>query len=220
MAQERMSRPTIIFDLDRVLYPLEHALEQQAVEHCHRRVPVLLGWTQDAYDAFRREQTDAIHTHRLLQEQHGLSLLDMLADYHEHLDYHLLEPCVRTRQLLDDLPVRKVIYTDGTRAHAAKVLAHTGLEGCFEDICDISVFVKAKRVMDFVDVLAYFNSEAAHTTMVDDRAANLERAKLAGIRTVWMTATPDDAPAFVDETVATLPDWLEREATRLGIVEQ
>ncbi|KAK6935833.1 hypothetical protein RJ641_032863 [Dillenia turbinata] len=59
-------------------------------------------------------------------------------DYHSfvhgRLPYELLKPDPVLRNVLLSLPIRKVIFTNGDRDHASRVLSRLGLEDCFEEI--------------------------------------------------------------------------------------
>ncbi|URE32206.1 Haloacid dehalogenase-like hydrolase family protein [Musa troglodytarum] len=53
---------------------------------------------------------------------------------HGRLPYENLKPDPVLRHLLQSLPIRKVIFTNGDKVHAAKVLERLGLEDCFQGI--------------------------------------------------------------------------------------
>ncbi|KAG6479643.1 hypothetical protein ZIOFF_063111 [Zingiber officinale] len=57
---------------------------------------------------------------------------DFHSFFHGRLPYETLKPDPVISQLLLSLPVRKVIFTNGDQAHAAKVLKKLDLEDCFD----------------------------------------------------------------------------------------
>ncbi|RVW57092.1 Uncharacterized protein C24B11.05 [Vitis vinifera] len=53
---------------------------------------------------------------------------------HGRLPYELLKPDPVLRSLLLSLPIRKVVFTNADKGHAARVLNRLGLEDCFEGV--------------------------------------------------------------------------------------
>lgn len=82
----------------------------------------------------------------LLYKNYGTTMAGLRAigyeldydDYHSfvhgRLPYENLKPDPVLRNLLLSLPVRKVIFTNADKVHAAKALSKLGLEDCFEGI--------------------------------------------------------------------------------------
>ncbi|KAH9661500.1 Catalytic/ hydrolase [Citrus sinensis] len=78
---------------------------------------------------------------------------------HGRLPYMMLKPDPVLRNLLLSLPIRKVIFTNADKTHAARVLSRLGLEDCFE------------RIISFETL----NSTDKGTVLVDQDASESER---------------------------------------------
>jgi len=85
---------------------------------------------------------------------------------HGRLPYELLKPDPILRHLLLSLPIRKVIFTNGDKRHAARVLSRMGLEDCFEGIIcfetlnlpeDSSSSDDADAKTEIFDILGHFS---------------------------------------------------------------
>ncbi|XP_020596440.1 uncharacterized protein C24B11.05-like isoform X2 [Phalaenopsis equestris] len=82
----------------------------------------------------------------LLYKNYGTTMAGLRAigysfnydDYHSfvhgRLPYEKLKPDPILKHLLLGLPIRKVIFTNADKVHAARVLSRLGLEDCFEGI--------------------------------------------------------------------------------------
>jgi putative hydrolase of the HAD superfamily len=111
-----------------------------------------------------------------------------------------LAPDPGLRTTLQRLPQRKVVFTNGSRRHAERVLTALGVADQFEDLFDIRI--AAYRPKPFPEpyhqVVASLGLPAARCVMVEDSPENLRTAKSLGMRTVLVGAEPTSTPSFVD----------------------
>lgn len=200
-----------VFDLDRVLYPLDSSVYDQSVAAICERGRILAGLTHEEFAAFYAQHAnDPLKAGHAFCQTYGFTSTQMLDNYHEVLDYGVLEACLETREKLERLKGRRVIYTDGTKAHAEKVLAARGFEGLFDEIHDISLFKTQKRLVDFKEYMRRAGVDGASVTFIEDSLYNLVSAHAAGVRTVWINGATAK-PAHVVEMAPTLLHWLEAE---------
>ncbi|KAF9598656.1 hypothetical protein IFM89_029906 [Coptis chinensis] len=115
----------LLLDLDDTLYPMssEYMVQKLGIEQS--KIPELSN---------------------LLYKNYGTTMAGLRAigydfdydDYHSfvhgRLPYENLKPDPVLRSLLLSLPIRKVIFTNADKIHAAKALGRLGLEDCFEGI--------------------------------------------------------------------------------------
>ncbi len=128
---------TWVFDLDNTLYPHHVNLWQQVDVRIRDFVADYLKVSKtEAFkiqkDYYRRYGT----TMRGMMTEHGLHAEDFL-EYVHQIDHSPLEPNPAMGAAIEKLPGRKLILTNGSRAHAAKVLERLGIEKHFEDVFDI-----------------------------------------------------------------------------------
>ncbi|GMP85489.1 hypothetical protein CsSME_00038619 [Camellia sinensis var. sinensis] len=114
----------------------------------------------------------------LLYKNYGTTMAGLRAigydfdydDYHSfvhgRLPYENLKPDPVLRSLLLNLPIRKVIFTNADRVHAAKVLSKLGLEDCFEGIICFETLnpIHKNTTSDDEDDIEFVGSTLSPTT--------------------------------------------------------
>ncbi|KAK2642588.1 hypothetical protein Ddye_024351 [Dipteronia dyeriana] len=70
---------------------------------------------------------------------------------HGRLPYNVLKPDPLLRNLLLSLPIRRVIFTNADKTHAARVLNRLGLEDCFEMIICFETLNSTNKGSDLVN---------------------------------------------------------------------
>lgn len=207
---------TWIFDLDNTLYPARCNLFAEIDRRMGEFIASALGLT--ALEAknvqkglFERHGT----TLRGLMSEHRIDPSDFLAYVHD-IDLTPLEPADRLDRALARLPGRKLIFTNGSTAHARRVLGRLGLDRHFPDIYDIVAagFVPKPELQPYLDLCASRGIDPARAAMVEDMARNLRPAHALGMVTVWVPNESDWARAGAGDhihfTVDDLPAWLEK----------
>ncbi|ONK62229.1 uncharacterized protein A4U43_C07F1700 [Asparagus officinalis] len=126
----------LLFDLDDTLYPFSSGISA----HCTMNIEDYM------LEKLQIEKENIPDISNILYKHYGTTMAGLRAigykfDYDEYhsfvhgrLPYDKLKPDLVLRHLLLSLPIRKVIFTNGDKIHAAKVLNRMGLEGCFEGI--------------------------------------------------------------------------------------
>ncbi|KAL3616916.1 hypothetical protein CASFOL_039310 [Castilleja foliolosa] len=130
-------------------------------------------------------------------------------DYHSfvhgRLPYDWLKPDHTLRALLHNLPIRKVIFSNGNEAHVANVLSRLGLEDCFDDIICFETLNPARTdevpendeqlkspivcklfENSFEQAFKIADINPWKTLFFDDSIRNLQTAKNMGLQTVWV----------------------------------
>src|SRR6202040_3417955 len=128
---------TWVFDLDNTLYPHHLNLWHQVGERIRDFIVDFLKISLD--DAFRLQKDYYRRygtTMRGLMEEHGLNPDQFLEIVHQ-IDHSALTPNPALGAAIAKLPGRKLILTNGTRAHADAVLARLEIGHHFEDVFDI-----------------------------------------------------------------------------------
>jgi len=212
MLSERID--TWIFDLDNTLY---HAGEffPQITSRIRSYTADFLGLgPEDAHrvqkDYLRRYGT----TMNGLMVEHGLDPGPYL-DYVHDVDFSYLEPDGELAGLLDALPGRRLIYTNGSLGHAERVLGQLGLAGHFEATYDITAAnFRPKPAPEAYDRLCDLHAiEPARALFVEDTARNLAPAARLGMTTVWLRHDDPDTHYDLDEAaihhaITDLKAWL------------
>ena len=205
-----------LFDMDNSLYQASVNLFAQIDRKMEAYVGQLLGLGRDEARALQKRY---FHEHGTTLK--GLMLSHQVDPYHflsfvHDIDTSVLDPNPRLRAALMKLPGRRIVFTNGDRPYAERVLGAIGILDCFEDIHDI-------HAMDYhpkPDPRAYSGLCAAHGVdparafFVDDMAHNLKPAHALGMVTGWVNNGSErgdhgHSPDFIDHEIADLTDWLE-----------
>lgn len=124
----------LMFDLDDTLYPQASGISAQVTENIKEYMIKKL----------RIEESKVPELCVFLYKNYGTTMAGLKAigfnfdfdDFHGfvhgRLPYNLLKPDPVLRSLLLSLPFRKILFTNGDKAHAARALNRLGLEGCFQ----------------------------------------------------------------------------------------
>jgi len=207
-----------LFDLDNTLYPagcrLFEQIERRMTDYICRR----LGLDQAGAHQLRRRYWQAHGTTlRGLMTHHGVDSAEFL-DFVHDIDLSVVAP----DQALAALGGRKLVFTNGSLAHAERVLARLGVGHHFEAIFDIAAadFVPKPEPAAYQRLIARHGVEPDRAVMFDDIAINLRPAAELGMTTVWVPATGVAAPNrdhgrdrpgdHVDHIALDLTDWLHR----------
>ncbi|KAL9673741.1 hypothetical protein QQ045_030002 [Rhodiola kirilowii] len=132
----RLKYDCLVFDLDDTLYPLSSGLSKAVLINIQDYMAEKLGIEKSAIPDYCD----------LLYKNYGTTMAGLRAigydfDYDEYhsfvhgrLPYENLKPDPVLRSILLSLPIRKIIFTNADKVHAAKALSKLGLEDCFEGV--------------------------------------------------------------------------------------
>ena len=177
---------TWVFDLDNTLYPREINLWQQVDERIRSYIMDFLKLgREDAFrlqkDYYKRYGTSM----RGLMAEREMNPDDYLAYVHE-IDHSPLEPNPALGAAIEQLPGRKLILTNGTRAHADAVMRRLDIHTHFEDVFDIiAAELEPKPLPQTYDkFLKLHGVDPARAAMFEDLARNLAVPHSLGMTTV------------------------------------
>lgn len=145
-------------------------------------------------DEARRRQKQFFQTHgttlRGLMVEHRIDPVPFL-DYVHDIDLSVIAAMPDLGAALDRLPGRKLIYTNGTVAHADRILAKLGIRDRFEATFDIvaSDYLPKPDISPYRVMLQRHGVDPAKAVMVEDMARNLMPAAALGMTTVWVPTT-------------------------------
>ncbi|MEQ9143139.1 MAG: pyrimidine 5'-nucleotidase [Parvibaculaceae bacterium] len=179
---------TWVFDLDNTLYPPECDLFAQVDV---RMRDFISDYLQVDPDEARRLQKLYYVEHGTtlsgLMQVHGLKPQAFL-DYVHQIDVAHIDPSEALDRALTRLPGRKVIFTNGTVAHADNVTRQLGITHHFDTVYDIvTVDYTPKPHRSAYDRFVSASGIAPdRSAMFEDIARNLEAPHALGMTTVWV----------------------------------
>lgn len=190
---------TWVFDLDNTLYPapaLYHEIGARMTAYIARTLSL-------SEDEALRVRESTFHRHGAtvvgLTQEHGIDAHDFIADVHA-VNYGVLDPDPELGALIAALPGRKIIFTNGSEAHAANVLTHLRCAEAFESVFAIETadFAPKPQKLSYERLIAAYGITPAESALVEDTMKNLEPAHELGFTTVLLgDVHPDPLPTYV-----------------------
>jgi len=122
-----------------------------------------------------------------LMIHHDIPPKEFLKYVHD-IDLSFMKKDIVLRKELKNLDMKKLIFTNGSTAHAKNVLAHLGIDDLFEDIFDIAdaEYQPKPEPNAFDLMIKKFDINPDETIYVEDIAKNLSIGKKRGCTTVWL----------------------------------
>jgi putative hydrolase of the HAD superfamily len=138
-----------------------------------------------------------------LVRHHGTDPHHFLAVTHDVPDLAGLAQEIKgLRHMLQQLPGRKVVFTNAPMRYALRVLAILGIRDMFEHIYSVesSQFHPKPAVRGFKRLLRIIGAQAKDCVMLEDNAPTLMTAKRLGMRTVLVGKTLHK-PSYVNKRI-------------------
>ncbi|SNS57580.1 pyrimidine 5'-nucleotidase [Tropicimonas sediminicola] len=187
---------TWVFDLDNTLYPPEMRLFDQIEVRMTAWVMRELGVERDEADRLRQHYWSLYGTTLAgLMREHGTDPSGYLHEVHD-IDFGHLVPDPDLARGIEALPGRRIVYTNGSRPYAERVIAARGLEGLFDAVYGVEhaqFHPKPERIA-FETVFATDGLEPDKAAMFEDDPRNLAAPHEMGLRTVHVAPEPTGAP--------------------------
>jgi putative hydrolase of the HAD superfamily len=175
-----------VFDLDNTLYPPQAALFAQMQPRITAFVRRALGLSEAEADALRDAYWQRYGTTlRGLMAEHALDPADYLRFVHD-LDFSGLSPDPALAARIAALPGRRIVFTNGDGAYAARVLAARGLSDAFDAVYGVehAGYLPKPEQAAFEAVFALDGLSPEEGAFFDDDPRNLLVPHLMGMRTV------------------------------------
>ncbi len=184
-----------VFDLDNTLYPASQNLFAQI----DKRMTAFIG------DALAVERDEAYRLQKQFLGEYGTTLAGLMnkhglppgpfLDFVHDIDVSVLTPDPALSDALAALPGKKFIFTNGTLAHAERVMGQLGVAAHFEDIFDIVAgdYLPKPNPGIYRAMLARFGLNAANTAFFEDMARNLTPAHQLGMTTILVKESGRDS---------------------------
>ncbi|MCC6006304.1 MAG: pyrimidine 5'-nucleotidase [Rhodobacteraceae bacterium] len=193
---------TWVFDLDNTLYPPSSRLFDQIEVRMTAWVSRALGVDHLEASRIRADYWRRFGTTLAgLIELHGIDPLPYMEDVHD-ISLFGLTPDPDLAERIAALPGRRIVYTNGPRSHAARVLERRGLSDVFEGVfgAEDAGFVPKPRAGAFHSVFSAAGVEPERGAMFEDDPRNLEVPHGLGMRTVLVHATDPGMPHVEHQT--------------------
>jgi len=208
----------ILFDLDNTLYHPARELFSLIDVRINRYMSDVVGISPDDVDGLRRRYwADYGVTLQGLIRHHAVDAEDYLDYVHDVNVHERISPDPDLRERLGGIDAPCYVFTNGSRAHAERVLSCLGIEDQFDEIFDIRI--AAYRPKPFPDpyreVLGQINCQPERSVMVEDSIENLVTARGLGMKTVLVREQEQEQAGRFDahvgsasEAATVISGWL------------
>jgi putative hydrolase of the HAD superfamily len=177
---------TWLFDLDNTLYPAESEymalIEGKMTDFMERETGLP---REEARAIQKRYYQEHGTTLAGLMAHHGIEPKAFLDEVHD-VAMDRLTPDPALRDAIDALPGRRLIFTNGSLGHAARVLGHLGLDHLFEDTFAIETadYLPKPAPATFEKIIARHGFAPVGAAFFEDTEKNLAPAALLGMTTI------------------------------------
>jgi putative hydrolase of the HAD superfamily len=208
-----------IFDLDNTLYPATANVFPQIDKRMKAFIGQLLKLSpEDAFALQKDYYWKYGTTLRGLMINHKVEP-DEFLEYVHDIDHSALGANTELDAILEHLPGRRFIYTNGSERHAVNVLDRLGVTRHFDGIFDIraSNYIPKPDPAPYATMIARHAITPARAIMFEDIHRNLKPAADLGMTTVWVQGgehfpKPGEDLSHCGHTTDDLIGWL-REKT-------
>lgn len=190
------ARRAWVFDLDNTLYPPAARLFDQINARITGFIMAALGLDRAAADRLRHGYWQSHGTTLAgLMHHHAIDPDAYLAHVHD-IRLDALTPDPALRGAIAALPGRRIVHTNGSAAHAARVLEARGLAGVFDAVYGLehAGYLSKPDHAAFATIHARDGIDAAAAVMIEDDPRNLEVPHRLGMATVHVAETADPRP--------------------------
>lgn len=178
-----------LFDLDNTLYPRSCGLMEAIGRRINTFMVEHLGIKPEEVAATRDSFLKAFGTTlNALRRYYPVDPDEFLDFVHDVplAQYLRYDPALD--QMLERLPLIKIIFTNADAKHARRVLAHLGILRHFESIIDIHLleFVNKPYRRAYLKALDFISARPGDCVLVEDSLVNIIPAGQLGITTVMV----------------------------------
>lgn len=188
-----------VFDLDNTLYPapaLYDAVGVRMTAYITRALGVDESRATELREHYFHESGATVVG---LARDHGIDARDFMLDVHD-VDYSVLAPDPELAGLIEMLPGRKIIFTNGGGGHGQRALAALGLDHAFDAVFDLDAANYAPKPQReaYTNLIEAHAIDANAAILIEDTMKNLEPAHELGFRTALVGPVhPEPRPAYV-----------------------
>ena len=204
-----------IFDLDNTLYPAQCRLFDQVERRIGLYIEQLLNLDREAARALQKQYfRDHTTTLKGLMVNHGVDPAHFLDFVHE-IDVSGVGTDMALDRALEALPGKKLIYTNGSVAHARNVMNRLGINRHFNEIFDIAAgdYDPKPSAASFARLIESHGIVPERAAFLDDMPRNLKPAADLGMTTVLISthsewAQPTGDEDYIHHKTDRLAEWL------------
>ena len=200
-----------IFDLDNTLYPASVNLFGQINIKMSNYIMKLLDVDEATAEKIRAEYWKKYGTSLAgLMQNYKIDPNDFLKVVHD-IDFSMLPKDLNLLDALNNLPGRKIVYTNGTVPYAKEVLKYRGLLSVFNEIYGIedATYIPKPLPESFEIIFSKAKIVPNRSAMFEDEERNLEVPFKLGLKTILVSDGQSNGK-YVNYSIKRLSDFLRQ----------
>ena len=190
-----------LFDLDNTLYSGDTKVFDQVDKKMSKFISEKLKVSEEEA---KKIQKNYFHEYNTtlngMIKNHDIDANEFLEFVHDvNLDFLKKDEFLGNQ--INKLNGKKIIFTNGSKAHAANVTGKIGIDKLFDGVFDIvdSDFYPKPSMEPYKKIIENFNIEPEYCIFFEDIARNLKPAYELGMKTVWIENNEPWAAKHSDE---------------------
>tara|TARA_B100001057_G_scaffold344520_1_gene345519 strand:+ start:93 stop:758 length:666 start_codon:yes stop_codon:yes gene_type:complete len=177
-----------LFDLDNTLYSGDTKVFDQVDKKMSKFISEKLKVSEEEA---KKIQKNYFHEYNTtlngMIKNHDIDATEFLEFVHDvNLDFLKKDEFLGNQ--INKLNGKKIIFTNGSKAHAANVTGKIGIDKLFDGVFDIvdSDFYPKPSMEPYKKIIENYNIEPEYCIFFEDIARNLKPAHELGMKTVWI----------------------------------
>ena len=189
-----------LFDLDNTLYSGDTKVFDQVDKKMSRFISEKLNVS---IEEAKKIQKNYFHEYNTtlngMIKNHEIDADEFLKFVHD-VDLSFLKEDIPLKKEITKLIGKKIIFTNGSKAHAANVTKRIGIDKLFDGVFDIveSDFIPKPSIEPYRKIIENYKIEPQYCIFFEDIARNLKPAYELGMKTVWIKNDEPWAAKFSD----------------------
>ena len=189
-----------LFDLDNTLYSGDTKVFDQVDKKMSKFISEKLNVS---IDEAKKIQKNYFHEYNTtlngMIKNHDIDANEFLEFVHD-VDLNFLKKDDYLKEQISKLDGKKIIFTNGSKAHASNVTSRIGIEQLFDGVFDIvdSDFYPKPSIEPYKKIIENYKIQPEYCIFFEDIARNLKPAFEMGMKTVWIKNNEPWAAKFSD----------------------
>jgi putative hydrolase of the HAD superfamily len=190
-----------LFDLDNTLYSGDtkvfDQVDKRMSQYISNKLSVSIKEAKKIQKNYFHEYNTTLNG---MIKNHEIDAQEFL-DFVHDIDLEFLKSNKGLEVELSKITDKKIIFTNGSRAHALNVTKRIGINKLFDGIFDIvdSDFIPKPAIETYKRLIDKYKIEPQYCIFIEDIARNLKPAHELGMKTVWIKNNEPWAAKYSDE---------------------
>ena len=191
-----------LFDLDNTLYSGQTKVFDQVDKKMSSFISKKLNVSLEEAKKIQKNYFHKYSTTLTGMIKHHKINADEFLEFVHDVDLGFLKEDKGLENEISKIKGKKIIFTNGSKAHATNVTKKIGIDKLFDGVFDIveSNFIPKPSIEAYKMLIEKYKIEPQYCILVEDIARNLKPAYELGMKTVWIKNEEPWAAEFSNES--------------------